>query len=102
MANLKDISEKLEMLEKEISNTPPIPYKAHEKMRAAFESTIKKLFITIIICIGMILISNMAWLAYESQFETTFYEVSTDGGGDASYNSGEGDIINDGLCKSET
>lgn len=72
---------------------------------AAFEFTIERLHLIIRrLIIAVILLSILfvgvtggmifAFLKYESQFETEYYEVSTDGGGDAfySYIGKDGDI----------
>ena len=54
---------------------------------------IKRMWIALIVLIGLLFISNMAWLIYESQFETISYEQ--DGDGLNNVNLGEqGDLIN--------
>ena len=50
-----------------------VPLAMVELHSAAQERTIKRLWIVIIILIGLLCITNLAWLVYESQFE----EVST-------------------------
>lgn len=52
-----------------------IPYIAHEGAMARNERTIKRLWITTIILIFLLVITNVAWLIYESQFE--YFEETT-------------------------
>lgn len=63
-----------------------VPLAMVELHSAAQERTIKRLWIIIIILIGLLCVTNFAWLMYESQFEevtTTEIEAKqdTDGGG---------------------
>ena len=64
-----------------------------------FQQTIKRLVIAIILLVVLFvsIVGGLiyAFLKYESQFETEYYEVSTDGGGDAfySYVGKDGDIV---------
>lgn len=46
-----------------------IPYFAHEGMMVRLERTIKRLWITTIILIVLLVVSNLGWLFYEGQFE---------------------------------
>ena len=59
------------------------------------ERTIRRLWITIILLIALLVGSNTAWLIYEAQFEevttTETYEATTDGGGTAIAN-GSGEV----------
>ncbi len=81
--------------------------------QAAFEFTVEKLqqtirrqliAIIILIILFTITVGGMifAFFKYESQFETEYYEVSSEDGGDAiySYIGKDGDIIY-GNCESE-
>ena len=67
------------MDEKKIVNEP-IPYIVFESTNCRFERVIKRLWITILILIILLLGTNLAWLYYESQFEevTTTTEVTQD------------------------
>lgn len=47
----------------------PIPFIAFESVKASMERTIKRLWIVIIILIVLLCGSNVAWIAYEGQFE---------------------------------
>lgn len=60
-----------------------IPYYAHEAEMARAERTIKRLWITTLILIFLLVGTNAAWLYYENQFQdvvTTYEAVSEDGG----------------------
>lgn len=58
------------------SNAKSIPYIAHESAMTRLERTIKRLWITIMLLIVMLVATNGAWLWYESQFETITQEVT--------------------------
>ncbi len=66
---------------------PPenIPYFAHEIAMAQNERTVKRLWITILTLIFLLVGSNCLWLYYESSFEdvvtTTTIEAEQDGAG---------------------
>jgi hypothetical protein len=62
-----------------------------ESIQARHERTLKRLIIALIVTIVLLFASNMAWLYYESQFDTYSYEQ--DGAGLNNINTGEqGDI----------
>lgn len=46
----------------------PVPYIVHESDMARLERTIKRLWILLILLIVLLVGSNVAWFAYESQF----------------------------------
>lgn len=46
-----------------------VPYIVHESAMARAERTIKRLWIALLICIFLIVGTNVAWIVYESQFE---------------------------------
>lgn len=77
-----------------IKKTPVnVPYIVHESAMARMERQIKRLWITILVLIGVILACNVGWLIYESQFETYTYEQ--DGAGINNINNGQqGDVLN--------
>ena len=52
-----------------------IPYIAHETAMARIERQFKRLWITIIILIVLLVGTNAAWLYFESQFEDVYQEV---------------------------
>lgn len=46
-----------------------IPYVAHESAMARSERQNKRLWIVILVLIGALIASNLAWIIYESSFE---------------------------------
>ena len=68
-----------------------ISYYAHEEEVFRLERHSKRLFIALIICVILLFASNMAWLTYESLYDTISY--SQDGEGVNNINTGEqGDV----------
>lgn len=69
---------------KKVQNAPEsVPYIVHESSMARMERQIKRLWITVIVLIVMLVATNGAWIWYESQFsdiETTI-EAEQDGSG---------------------
>lgn len=69
---------------KNVKNAPEsVPYIVHESSMARMERQIKRLWITAILLIAMLVVTNGAWILYESQFsdiETTI-EAEQDGSG---------------------
>ena len=59
---------------------PPetVSFFVHESVQASMERTIRRLWITIILLILMLVGTNGAWLYYESQMETVSQEVIQD------------------------
>lgn len=55
---------------------------------------IKYLVIIIIILTLALIGTNVAWVIYESQFETVACDIQTGEGGDANYIGNDGDIYN--------
>lgn len=55
-----------------------VSFFVHESVQASMERTIKRLWITIILLILMLVGTNGAWLYYESQMETVSQEVIQD------------------------
>ena len=47
-----------------------VPYIVHESIMARMERQFKRLWIVIIALIALLAGSNIAWICYESQFET--------------------------------
>ena len=58
----------------------PIPFIAYESGMARMERTNKRLWVIVIILILALIISNSAWIWYESQFETVVTEIEQDTG----------------------
>ena len=72
-----------------------IPYIVYEKAMSRSESLAKKLWITICVLIVLLVGTNIAWMVYESQFDSIDY--TQDGNGINNVNLGEQrDVINYG------
>lgn len=80
---------------KKAQNAPEsVPYIVHESSMARMERHIKRLWITILVLIFMLVVTNAAWLYYESQWETVEkWEITQEN--DGGYNNYIG---NDGYC----
>ena len=62
---------------KKVQNAPEnVPYIVHEASMARMERQIKRLWITILVLIFLLVGTNGAWLYYESQLETIYQEVT--------------------------
>ena len=62
---------------KEVQNAPEsVPYIVHESSMARMERQIKRLWITILVLIFLLVGTNGAWLYYESRRETIYQEVT--------------------------
>ena len=62
---------------KKVQNAPEsVPYIVHESSMARMERTAKRLWITILVLIVMLVATNGAWILYESQWETIYQEVT--------------------------
>ena len=56
---------------KKVRNAPEsVPYIVHESSMARMERQIKRIWITVLVLIVMLVGTNGAWLLYNSQFET--------------------------------
>ena len=69
---------------KKAQNAPEsVPYIVHESSMARMERQVKRLWITVLVLISMLVATNGAWIWHESQFsdiETTI-EAEQDGSG---------------------
>ena len=81
----------------------PVPYIVHESAMARQERNNKRLWIVVIILIAALILTNAAWIYYESQFtdESWTYEATTDDGGNAIAN-GDGEVNYYGEGESNT
>ena len=71
----------------------PVPFIVHEGTMARAEITIKRLWITILLLIALLVGTNGAWIWYESQFEDIAISQENEDG----YNNfigNDGDIFN--------
>lgn len=86
---------------KKSHNVPEsVPYITHESSMARMERQIKRLWVTILVLIFMLVCTNGAWLWYNSQFETVEtvteeYQADASDGGNAIIN-GDGSVDIDG------
>ena len=73
-----------------------VSYFVHEGIMARMERTIKRLWITVILLIVLLVGTNIAWLIYESQFE--YFETTTvtqdNENGYNNYIGNDGEIVN--------
>ena len=75
----------------------PISFKAHQAMLARMDMMVKRLWISLILVIVLLVATNGAWIWYESQFEvtqTTVTQENTDGTNNYNYIGNDGDITN--------
>ena len=74
---------------------PPVPFAAHEAALARSERNSKRMWIVILVLILALIGTNLAWIIYNSQFETieenTVVEQENSNG-DNNYIGNDGDI----------
>lgn len=70
-----------------------VPYVVHEATVARQERQIKRMWISTIILAVALFLTNMAWIGYESQFETMTYEQDGEGINNVNYGN-QGDLNN--------
>lgn len=73
-----------------------VPYIVHESAMARTERTVKRLWITILTLIFLLVGSNCAWLWWSNQWETveSWEIVQENEGGNNNYIGNDGDITN--------
>ena len=86
----------------DFKDMPPVPFAAYETALARSEIHNKRLWIVILVLIGALIASNLAWVVYESQFEDIveteeYYDVEQNADGGGNNNS----IINGGVVNGE-
>lgn len=82
---------------KKVQNAPEnVPYIVHESSMARMERQIKRLWITILTLIFLLVGSNCAWLWWNNQWETVEkWEITQENdGGYNNYIGNDGDIVN--------
>ena len=82
---------------KKVQNAPEsVPYIVHESSMARMERQIKRLWITILVLIFMLVGTNGAWLWWNNQWETVeSWEITQENeGGNNNYIGNDGDITN--------
>lgn len=75
---------------------PNVPYVVHEGVMSRLERVIKRLWITVIVVVCLLLVSNAGWLIYESQFETLEYSYDYQQDGQGTNIIGDGNDVNNG------
>lgn len=73
----------------------PVPYVVHESDMARQERTIKRLWILLLVIVGLFVGSNGWWIWRESQFADEYYEITQEN--EDGYNNfigNDGDIYN--------
>lgn len=75
-----------------------IPYAAHQGIIATMERVNKRLWITLVVLVFLLVGSNIGWMIYENSFEevtkTEEIVIDSDDGGNANYIGNDGDIVN--------
>ena len=82
---------------KKVQNVPEnVPYIVHESSMARMERQIKRLWITVLVLIVMLVATNGAWIWYCNQWETVeSLEITQENdGGYNNYIGNDGDIVN--------
>lgn len=84
--------------EKNESINVSVPYVAHESAMARSERHNKRLWIVILVLIGALIGTNLAWIIYENSFEevitTEEIIVDAEDNGNANYIGQDGNIYN--------
>lgn len=89
---------------KKVQNAPEnVPYIVHESSMARMERQIKRLWITILTLIFLLVGSNCAWIWWNNQWETVEkWEITQENdGGYNNYIGNDGDIVNGETNNSE-
>lgn len=81
---------------KEAHAPESVPYIAHESAMARAERTVKRLWITILTLVFLLVGSTCAWLWWSNQWETVeSWEITQENdGGYNNYIGNDGDIVN--------
>ena len=73
-----------------------VSYVVHEGEMARMERSNRRLFILLIIAIVLLFVSNAFWIKAWTDYDysSNSIDLSTDGGGNANYIGGNGDVTN--------
>ena len=75
-----------------------VPYIVHQSAAARQERQIRRMWIVVLVLIGALIGTNLAWIIYENSFEevitTEEIIVDADGNGNANYIGQDGNIYN--------
>lgn len=81
-----------------LQDSASVPYIVYEGEMARNERHINRLIIALVITIGVLFVTNLAWLKawtmYDYSSEETSVDVIADSGGTANYVGNDGDIVN--------
>lgn len=85
------------------SDMPSVTFSAmsYEEHENRHERRERRLWISLIVAIAMIFLSNLAWIIYESTFDTYYYEQDGEGINNVNYGV-QGDLDNVPETESET
>ena len=72
--------------------TASLPYYVHEGEMTRMERINKRWFISFLVVLVMLFVTNAGWIIYESQFETYQVEQDVDTGIGSAYVAGVGDV----------
>ena len=87
-------------MEKEIGLATKVAERAIEERSFAmdllseFKKTNKRMFIIILVLIGVLVASNFYWLYTFTQYDFEVYSINSEDGGNANYIGNDGDIDN--------
>jgi hypothetical protein len=90
---MRETTEMMEVQEKG-TNPDSVPFIVHESALARMERQLKRVWIALLVSIGVLLATNAIWIWYISQYDFVSYTVSSGGGGHASYIGNDGNIYN--------
>ena len=83
---------------KEHNASESVPYIVHEASMARMERQAKRLWITVLALIVILVATNCAWIWYESQWETIYQEVTQEDN-TGTNNFVGGDVIGETDCR---
>ena len=76
-----------------------VPYVVYESSMSRAERTIRRLFVVLLVTIICLVGTNVAWVIYESQFETVSYDQ--DGEGINNVNFGDQGFLRNGSSSTD-
>lgn len=84
-------------------NMPNVTFSAmsYEEHENRHERRERRLWVSLIVAIVMIFVSNAAWMIYESTFDTYYYDQTSEGVNNVNYGE-QGDLNNVPKIESET
>ena len=58
-----------------------VPFVVYQATAARQERQVKRLWVALIVALAALFLTNMAWIGYQSQFDTFSYDYTQDGNG---------------------